>query len=60
MTPGRVSEGSYRQAFRIGFGKTVRLLVSRGASPDRAEDAAQAAWLEAGSACINFAMKQWS
>ena len=38
------SEG-YGKAFQTGFGRTVGFLRSRGASPDNAEDAAQAAWL---------------
>jgi len=40
-----MTQEGYGQAFQSGFGKTVRLLRSRGASPDKAEDAAQAAWL---------------
>jgi DNA-directed RNA polymerase specialized sigma24 family protein len=35
----------YGHAFESGFGRTVRLLCARGASKDRAEDAAQAAWV---------------
>jgi len=41
MTP----EG-YGQAYRHGFVRTVRLLRSRGASVDCAEDVAQTAWLQ--------------
>jgi RNA polymerase sigma-70 factor (ECF subfamily) len=40
-----MTQESYGQAFQSGFGKTVRLLLSRGASKDKAEDAAQSAWL---------------
>jgi len=35
----------YGQAYQQGFERTVRLLRSRGASVDNAEDVAQAAWL---------------
>ncbi|MEO8026754.1 MAG: hypothetical protein ABI823_09775 [Bryobacteraceae bacterium] len=37
------SEG-YGDAFRRGFGYTIRYLQARGASRDRAEEVAQAAW----------------
>jgi DNA-directed RNA polymerase specialized sigma24 family protein len=36
---------TYGQAYQKGFRRTVRLLCSRGASTDHAEDVAQAAWL---------------
>jgi DNA-directed RNA polymerase specialized sigma24 family protein len=36
---------TYGQAYQNGFRRTVRLLCSRGASTDRAEDVAQVAWL---------------
>ncbi|MGD1092029.1 MAG: sigma factor-like helix-turn-helix DNA-binding protein [Bryobacteraceae bacterium] len=40
-----MTQEGYGQAYQQGFGRTVRLLRSRGASMDNAEDAAQAAWL---------------
>jgi RNA polymerase sigma factor (sigma-70 family) len=40
-----MTDEGYGQAYRQGFNRTVRLLQSRGASPDTAEDLAQAAWL---------------
>jgi DNA-directed RNA polymerase specialized sigma24 family protein len=36
---------TYGQAYQTGFRRTVRLLCSRGASTEHAEDVAQAAWL---------------
>src|SRR5579862_9961439 len=36
---------NFGKAFQRGFGKTVGFLRSRGAPPDKAEDAAQAAWV---------------
>jgi DNA-directed RNA polymerase specialized sigma24 family protein len=36
---------TYGQAYQKGFRRTVRLLCSRGASAEHAEDVAQAAWL---------------
>jgi DNA-directed RNA polymerase specialized sigma24 family protein len=39
-----VTEEGFGQAYQQGFGRTVRLLRSRGASMDKAEDVAQAAW----------------
>jgi DNA-directed RNA polymerase specialized sigma24 family protein len=41
-----MTQDSYGQAYRQGFIRTVRLLRSRGATMDNAEDAAQAAWLQ--------------
>ncbi len=35
---------TYGQAYQTGFKRTVRLLCSRGASTEHAEDVAQAAW----------------
>jgi len=40
-----MTEEGYGQAYKEGFVRTVRLLRSRGASMDNAEDAAQAAWV---------------
>jgi DNA-directed RNA polymerase specialized sigma24 family protein len=40
-----MTQEGYGQAYRQGFGRTVRLLRSRGASVDSAEDVAQMAWL---------------
>jgi RNA polymerase sigma-70 factor, ECF subfamily len=40
-----MTQEGYGQAYQQGFGRTVRLLRSRGASMDHAEDVAQAAWL---------------
>jgi RNA polymerase sigma-70 factor (ECF subfamily) len=40
-----MTEEGYGQAYQSGFRRTVRLLCSRGASTDNAEDVAQAAWL---------------
>jgi RNA polymerase sigma factor (sigma-70 family) len=40
-----MTQEGYGQAYRDGFIRTVRLLRSRGASLDNAEDAAQAAWM---------------
>jgi DNA-directed RNA polymerase specialized sigma24 family protein len=42
--PVMTQEG-YGQAYRQGFGRTVRLLRSRGATLETAEDLAQAAWM---------------
>jgi DNA-directed RNA polymerase specialized sigma24 family protein len=41
-----MSPEGYGQAYRQGFVRTVRLLRSRGASVDHAEDVAQTAWLQ--------------
>jgi DNA-directed RNA polymerase specialized sigma24 family protein len=35
----------YSEAYQQGFGRTVRYLRSRGASPEMAEDFAQTAWI---------------
>ena len=40
-----MTQETYGRAYQQGFVKTVRLLCSRGASKDNAEDLAQAAWL---------------
>jgi len=40
-----MTQEGYGQAYQQGFVRTVRLLRSRGASQDSAEDVAQAAWL---------------
>jgi DNA-directed RNA polymerase specialized sigma24 family protein len=40
-----MTQDGYGQAYQRGFIKTVRVLRSRGASPDHAEDVAQSAWL---------------
>jgi DNA-directed RNA polymerase specialized sigma24 family protein len=40
-----MTQETYGQAYQQGFRRTVRLLRSRGATADLAEDAAQAAWL---------------
>jgi DNA-directed RNA polymerase specialized sigma24 family protein len=40
-----MTQDGYGQAYRQGYRRTVRLLRSRGASIDHAEDVAQAAWL---------------
>ena len=40
-----MTQEGYGQAYQKGYKRTVRLLQSRGASPDTAEDFAQAAWL---------------
>lgn len=41
-----MTRDEYGQVYQLGFSRTVGLLCSRGASPDRAEDIAQAAWLQ--------------
>jgi DNA-directed RNA polymerase specialized sigma24 family protein len=41
-----MTQDGYGQAYRQGFVRTVRLLRSRGASMDSAEDFAQTAWLQ--------------
>jgi RNA polymerase sigma-70 factor (ECF subfamily) len=41
-----MTQEAYGQAYQQGFGKTVRLLRSRGASKHHAEDVAQTAWLQ--------------
>jgi DNA-directed RNA polymerase specialized sigma24 family protein len=41
-----MTEEGFGQAYRKGFMGTVRMLRSRGASVDSAEDVAQAAWLQ--------------
>jgi RNA polymerase sigma-70 factor (ECF subfamily) len=47
INPGIImTEEGFGQAYRKGFTGTVRLLRSRGASIDRAEDVAQTAWLQ--------------
>ena len=35
---------AYGQAYQAGFNRTVRFLISRGARPDDAREAAQSAW----------------
>ena len=37
---------AYEQAYQRGFGRTIRLLLSRGAHIDCAREAAQAAWVK--------------
>ncbi len=39
-----ITHESFAQAYRGGFGLTVRFLRSKGASPDQAEEVAQNAW----------------
>ena len=46
MTQASMTQEGYGQAYRKGFVRTVRLLRSRGASMDYAEDMAQTAWLQ--------------
>jgi len=41
-----MTQDGYGKAYRQGFVRTVRLLRSRGASMDSAEDVAQTAWLQ--------------
>lgn len=41
-----MTQTGYGEAYRQGFVRTVRLLRSRGASADCAEDLAQAAWVQ--------------
>src|SRR5579862_3135276 len=41
-----MTQEGYGQAYQTGFGRTVRILCSRGASRHHAEDVAQAAWLQ--------------
>jgi DNA-directed RNA polymerase specialized sigma24 family protein len=41
-----MTQEAYGQAYQQGFGRTVRVLRSRGASMHHAEDVAQAAWLQ--------------
>jgi DNA-directed RNA polymerase specialized sigma24 family protein len=41
-----MTQEGYGQAYQVGFRKTVRVLRSRGASMNDAEDVAQAAWLQ--------------
>jgi DNA-directed RNA polymerase specialized sigma24 family protein len=41
-----MTDEAYGQAYQEGFGKTVRVLRSRGASKHHAEDVAQTAWLQ--------------
>jgi DNA-directed RNA polymerase specialized sigma24 family protein len=36
---------TYGQAYQAGFERTIRFLISRGAGRDRAQEAAQAAWV---------------
>jgi DNA-directed RNA polymerase specialized sigma24 family protein len=43
---------AYGQAYQRGFGRTIRLLLSRGARSECAREAAQAAWAK-GWECIN-------
>jgi DNA-directed RNA polymerase specialized sigma24 family protein len=40
-----MTSNSYGQAYQAGFERTVRFLISRGARGDRAQEAAQAAWV---------------
>jgi len=46
MMQASMTQEGYGQAYRQGFVRTVRLLRSRGASMDYAEDMAQTAWLQ--------------
>lgn len=39
-------QGEFGETYRHGFVRTIRLLRSRGASIDQAEDIAQSAWLQ--------------
>lgn len=39
-----ITPDQYAAAYEDGLKKTTRLLIARGSSPDRAEEAAQAAW----------------
>src|ERR1700689_3952461 len=41
-----MTQEGYGQAYQQGFGRTVRILRSRGASMHHAEDVAQSAWLQ--------------
>src|SRR5579864_5392583 len=41
-----MTQDGYGEAYQKGFSKTVRLLCSRSASADDAQDLAQAAWLQ--------------
>jgi DNA-directed RNA polymerase specialized sigma24 family protein len=41
-----MTQEGYGQAYQQGFGRTVRILRSRGASAHHAEDVAQSAWLQ--------------
>jgi RNA polymerase sigma-70 factor (ECF subfamily) len=41
-----MTQEGFGQAYRKGFVRTVRLLLSRGSSKETAEDLAQAAWLQ--------------
>lgn len=41
-----MTQAAYGEAYQKGFGKTVRVLRSRGASVHHAEDVAQTAWLQ--------------
>jgi len=40
-----MTQDGYGQAYQKGYSKTIRVLRSRGASPDHAEDVAQWAWM---------------
>jgi DNA-directed RNA polymerase specialized sigma24 family protein len=46
VTSGLMTQEGFGQAYLRGFTRTVRLLLSRGASMNDAEDAAQTAWLQ--------------
>lgn len=41
-----MTQDGYGQAYQKGFSKTIRVLRSRGASQDHAEDVAQWAWMQ--------------
>lgn len=41
-----ITQADYGEAYRFGYSRTVRLLRSRGAAVDYAEDIAQTAWLQ--------------
>jgi DNA-directed RNA polymerase specialized sigma24 family protein len=40
-----MTRSAYGQAYQAGFERTIRLLISRGAARDGAQEAAQAAWV---------------
>lgn len=40
-----MTSSSYGKAYQLGFERTVRFLISRGARGDSAQEAAQAAWV---------------
>jgi DNA-directed RNA polymerase specialized sigma24 family protein len=41
----QMNRSAYGQAYQAGFERTIRFLISRGAGRDRAQEAAQAAWV---------------